>query len=279
VLAVLHPVLPHGATGIGSEVLEGGRVGRRSVDDDGVLESTVLFESGNDLGNRGRLLTDRHVDALDGLVGSPVLALVDDRVDRDRRLTRLTVADDQLTLTTTDRDHSVDRLDTCLHRLAHRLASGDAGGLDLERTTRVALDRALPVDRVTQCIDDTTEHAVANGNGEDLARTLNRLTLFDLAVLAEDDGADLVLFEVHGKTNDSALELEHLVGHDPRKPGDTSDTVSNLPHDAYLLALDGRLEVLYVLAEYGGDLLRVDSYVSHLSTCSSLDLLVARDGA
>jgi hypothetical protein len=58
--------------------------------------------------------------------------LVDDRVDRDRGLARLTVADDQLALPTTDRDHAVDRLDAGLERLVHRLTCGHAGGLHLE---------------------------------------------------------------------------------------------------------------------------------------------------
>src|SRR3712207_8746902 len=54
--------------------------------------------------------------------------VVDDRVDRDRRLARLAVADDQLALAAADRDHRVDGLQAGLHRLDHRLALDDARG-------------------------------------------------------------------------------------------------------------------------------------------------------
>jgi hypothetical protein len=184
--------------------------------------------------------------------------LVDDRVDRDRGLARLAVADDQLTLTTTDRDHAVDRLDAGLHRLAHRLPRGNARRLHLERATRVARDRALAVDRVTQRVDDAAEHPVTDGNRKDLAGALNRLSFFNLAVLAEDDGTDLVFLEVHSKTHDAAFELEHLVGHDAGKTGDTGDPVTDLTYDADLLTLGRGLEVLYIPLEYGGDLTRID---------------------
>src|SRR3712207_9433080 len=67
------------------------------------------------------LFRSRHVDA------DQVLALVvDDRVDADRRLARLAVADDQLALTAPDVRHGVDRLDAGHHRLLHGLARDDA---------------------------------------------------------------------------------------------------------------------------------------------------------
>ncbi len=126
VLAVLHPVLAHGAAGIGSEVLERRRIGRRSDDDDGVLHGALLGERRDGLGDGGGLLADGDVDALHAQA-----TLVEDRVDGDGGLAGLAVADDQLTLATTDRDQRVDRLDAGLHRLVHRLAAHDAGRLDL----------------------------------------------------------------------------------------------------------------------------------------------------
>jgi hypothetical protein len=73
----------------------------------------------------GRFLrADRDVEALHALA-----LLVDDRVDRDRRLAGLAVADDQLALAAADRDHRVDGLDAGLQRLGHRLPVGDAGAM------------------------------------------------------------------------------------------------------------------------------------------------------
>src|SRR5207248_7584774 len=95
---------------------------------------------------------DGDVDALHVLV-----VLVQDRVDRDRRLSSRAVTDDQLALAAADVRHRVDRLDPGLQRLLHGLALDDAGRLELERAALVALDRALAVERVAERIDDAAE--------------------------------------------------------------------------------------------------------------------------
>ena len=142
VLAVLHPVLAHGATGVRGEVLERRRVAGRGGDDDGVLERAVLAQRLDRLGDGGALLADRHVDALHAEA-----TLVDDRVDGHGGLAGLAVADDQLTLATTDRRHRVDRLDAGLHRLVHGLTTHDARSLDLDAALDAADDVAKAVDR------------------------------------------------------------------------------------------------------------------------------------
>src|SRR5690606_19315614 len=131
----------------------------------GVFERTL---HGRD---RRALLTNRDVDAAHLLVdvaGLPVGLLVDDRVDRDRGLAGLAVADDELTLTAADRDHRVDGLDAGLHGLVHRLACHDAGGLQLEGTTPLRRDLTETVDGVAERVDDTAEEAVTDRRGQHL---------------------------------------------------------------------------------------------------------------
>ena len=141
VLAVLHPVLTHRATGVGREVLEHRFVGSRRAHDDRVLERTVDAQRLDGLRDRGALLPDRDVDALHALT-----LLVQDRVDRDGGLAGLAVADDELTLTPTDRRHRVDGLDAGLQRLVHGLATGDAGRLHFE-PAELVLARSDPCRR------------------------------------------------------------------------------------------------------------------------------------
>src|SRR5438094_336774 len=123
-----------------------------------------------DPGDGGRLLPDRDVDAVH--VG---VALVEDRVDEDRRLARRAVADDQLALATADVRHRVDRLDPGRERLLHGLARDDAGRLELERPELVRLDRPATVERIAERVDDAAEQALADGNARDLARAPHRL--------------------------------------------------------------------------------------------------------
>src|SRR6201999_1778554 len=102
------------------------------------------------------LLADRDIDAVELLllVGAGIDALlIDEGVDRHRRLAGLAVADDQLALAAADGDERVDRLEPGLHRLADRLARDDARRLDLDAAALLGNDRALAVDRVAEAVD------------------------------------------------------------------------------------------------------------------------------
>ena len=146
-------------TGVRSEVFEARWIRCRCCDEGGVLHRASLFECALDRCDSGTLLTDRNVDALDALLRIsrfPVLALVDDGVDRNRGLSGLTITDDQLSLTTTDRGHRVDRLDTGCQWLLHRLALDDRRRLKFECTSGISLDLALAIDRTAERIDDAT---------------------------------------------------------------------------------------------------------------------------
>jgi hypothetical protein len=67
----------------------------------------LFLENLDELGDRGTFLTDRDIDAVefDLLVGLRVeRLLIEDRVERNRGLAGLTVADDQLALAAADRN-------------------------------------------------------------------------------------------------------------------------------------------------------------------------------
>src|SRR6478672_1192272 len=268
VLALVHPVLADGRTGVGREVLEARRVGRGGRDDGGVLQRAGLFERAADRRDGRALLADGDVDAADlgvRVAGLPVALLVDDRVDRDRRLAGLAVADDELALAAADRRHRVDRLDAGLQRLVHRLALHDIGRLQLEGATRVGLDLAEAVDLVAERVDDAAAEVVAGGDREALARALDGMALLDAREVTEDDDADLVDVEVQREAERAVLELEQLVGHGRGQTLDVSDAVTGVGDAADLFAggraglvgLDERVQCV-------ADLLRTDRKLRHV---------------
>ena len=127
-LAVVEEVLAHRAARVGGHELDRrGLVGGRG-DDDRVVHRVVLAQRLGHLHDGRHALADRDVDR-----DQVVVAVVDDRVDRDRGLAGLAVADDQLALAAADGGHRVDRLDAGLHRLLDRLALHDARRLELGR--------------------------------------------------------------------------------------------------------------------------------------------------
>src|SRR5262249_44484451 len=153
--------------GVRRDVLEAGRVRGGRGYDRRVLHRVGPVQRRLHRGDRRALLADRDVDAADLLLrvaAVPELLLVDDRVDRDRGLAGLAVADDQLPLAAADRRHRVDRLEAGLQRLVDLLAIHHAGRLQFQRAALVeAGDLTEPVDRVPQRVDHAAQVPVADG--------------------------------------------------------------------------------------------------------------------
>src|ERR687891_2791068 len=272
--AFVHPVCAEGGSRIRRDVLERDGVCRRRVDDDGVVERAVVPQSLNHLGDGRRLLSDRDVDAahlLLRITARPVVPLGDDCVDRDRRLPRLPVADDELALAAADRRHRVDRRDARLQRLLHRLPVDDVRRLHLEVAASLRRDRAHAVDWVAERVDDTPQESVAHGDRQDLMRLLDEVALLDVLGLAQHDTADLVLVQVEREPEDTAGELEQLVSHRVWKALDARDPVAGLDDAPDLLPLDRGLPTLDVPSKSLGDLTRIEfRFRYHVVTSSPL---------
>jgi len=229
VLAVVEEVLAHRAAGVGRHPLDRSRLRGRGRDDDRVVHRPGLLEALVHLRHRRRLLPDGDVDA-----DHVLPALVQDRVDENRRLPGRAVADHELALTAADRDHGVDRLDPGLERLAHGLAVDDPGRLELEQPALGGLKGALPVERDPERVDDAADELVADGDAHHLAGALDRLALGHLLPVAEQRDADVVLLEVERDAGDAVLELEHLHRHAALQAVHARDAVADLEDGADL---------------------------------------------
>ncbi len=97
---------------------------------------------------------------------------------------------------------------------------------------------AEAVERLAERADHAAEEPVADGHREDLAGPLDRLALFDLGELAQDDDADLTNVQVQREAADAVLELEQLVGHGRGKALDPRDAVAALGDRADLFTRD-----------------------------------------
>ena len=228
VLALVHPVLADGRTGVRGQPLESGRVRRRCRDNGGVFHRAGLVERGLDARDGRALLPDRDVDAthlLGRVTGFPVRLLVQDGVDADRGLAGLAVADDQLTLATADSGHRVDGLDAGRERLLDGLTLEHRCCLELQHALLVRFDLALTIDGLTQRVHHPAEELVADRDGQHVAGTADLLAFFDLVVCTEDDRTDLVLVEVEGHAQNPARELEQFVRHRARQAAHVGDTV------------------------------------------------------
>jgi hypothetical protein len=167
VLAVVTEPLTHGATSERSDVLKRSSLGSGGGNNDGVLHGVVLLKSLDELGNGGSLLTDSDVDTVEllGLVVSVVPSLlVKHGVKSDSSLSGLTVTNDQLTLTTSNWNHGIDRLETSLHWLVDGVTRQDTRSLQLSTALLSGLDWSLAINWVSESINDTAEHLNSDWN-------------------------------------------------------------------------------------------------------------------
>ena len=256
---LVHEVLGHRRAGVGGDVLQRRRVGRRGRDDDRVVHRADLAQLVDQADDRRLLEADGDVDA-----DHVAAALVDDGVDRHRGLAGLAVADDQLALAAADRDHGVDRLDAGLQRLGDGLALGDAGGLELERPAVRGVDVPLAVERPAERIDDAADQLRADGDREQLARAAHLVPLLDPQVVAEDDGADRALLQVEHLPLGAVGELQALAGHGAGQAVDAGDAVAHLEHLADLREVDVGAVFADLFFDDRSDLVDFESHESSL---------------
>lgn len=154
-------------TGEGSQVLQRGSLGSSGSDDDGVLHGVVLLQGLDELRDSGTLLANGDVDTVQllGFVGGVVPPLlVQHGVKGDGSLAGLTITNDQLTLTTANGHHGVDRLEASLHGLVDGVAGQNAGGLDLGTAPLLGVEGTLAVNGVAESVDDTAEKLQTDGD-------------------------------------------------------------------------------------------------------------------
>ena len=173
-------IFPDGCPGKRCEVLQCGWVGSRGGNDHRVVHGTFFTQRVDDVGHGGAFLPDGHIDAVHRFARLVGGALVDDGVDGYRGLSRLAVADDQFTLSPSDRNHGIDGLDSCLQGFRYRLAVNDPGSFAFQRHfEKFSSYGTSSVQRNAQRVDDTSQHVLADPYGRNSSRTFHDHALFD----------------------------------------------------------------------------------------------------
>ena len=237
ILSLVHEVLGEGGRRIRCDVLDRCRIGRGGRHDAGVLHRIVLLQVLDQRSNGRLLLTDGDIDTDTVLVG-----LVQDRIHRDGGLTGLTVADDQLTLSTTDREHRVDGEDTGLQRLIDRLTIDDARCRLLDGTVLVLMDRTEAVDRLTEGVYDTTEVVVGYRHTGHTTGTHTAAALAESGLVTEEDDTDAVPLDVLYHTLGAVIELDDLTIHGMIEAVHDGDTITDALDEADFLLLGLQVE-------------------------------------
>ncbi len=250
--ALVHEVFAHCSTGVGCDVQHGCRLGCVCGDDDGIIHCAEAAQLLHHTCDGGLLLTYGNIDADDILA-----LLIDDSIKGDRGLTGLAVADNKLTLTAADGNKCVDSLETRLHRYGNGLSVKHAGCGAFHGAELLCLDGTLAVDGLAHCVNDTADHAFADGHFDYTAGTADGVALLNVAERSEQDDADILLIQILNHALEAARELEHLACHAVGKAGHTADTVADGDDLAGLEHIDAVIDLGKLLLDALGDILHL----------------------
>ena len=240
--AGVHEILRYGAAGIRSDVLHGSGFPRARVDDNGIREGVVLFQRFGKLHHRGRFLPYRNVNAY------YVLAfLVEDGVQRDRRLAGLPVADDQLTLSSADGEERVHDEQSRFHGSIDGLTLDYAGRGTLNGTVTVSADLPQPVHGIAQRVHRPAQIPVAYGDAGGLARAPYHAARHYVAAVAEHYYAAEIRAQILYHSPHSALEQDYFAVCRVRKSVRAHYAVADRDHPAGFLRKRFRSPLLYRL--------------------------------
>ena len=132
------------------------------------------------------------------------------------------------------------------------------GGLHLDATAELGIDRALAVDGLAEGVDDATHGGLADGDLHDARGALHGVAFLDEARVAEERATHVVLLEVENEPEDRGVvgprELEELTGHGPGEAVHARDAVADREHGAGLGHLHRLVDVLDLLLDDLGDL-------------------------
>ena len=263
ILPLGHKILPHGRTGVGRDVLQGGRVAGGGRHNDGVVHGSMPLERIPHPGHRGRLLSNGHIDA------DHVLPfLVEDGVHRNGGLARLAVADEQLTLSPPNGDHGINGQDPGLKRGVHRLPGDHAAGLMLNGPGLCGADGPHSVQRLSQGVHDPAQHGLAHRHIGGAARAGHDAALPQAGLLSQQDAAHAVPGQVHDHALNTGLKLHQFAVHRPVQTLDLGNSVAYADNPADLLDLAHGLEIL----DPGLEVLDQAAHVAAVLHLEALDL-------
>ena len=189
----------------------------------------MFFQCLNDRRHGGSFLPYGNINTF-----YPLAFLVNNRIYRNRRLTCLPVADDQLSLSPSDRNHGVDRLNARLQRRINPFSRNNAGCDSFYFTVFICLYRSFPVNRLTKSVYNAAQHRIPYRNLYHTARSLYGIAFIDILLAAQKNRANIVLFQIQHHTVYFAGELKQLSLHGIFKAMYAGDTVCNLDNRTHI---------------------------------------------
>ena len=233
ITSALHEPFANGGCRVGRDELNPGRCIIGTDHHDRVPHRVAGPQRFDHACDVGAASTDAAIDA-DHAAGF----LVDDRIDGDRSFTGLAVAQDQLSLPPSDRDQTIDDLETRLQGNGDSGAAHDSWGVTLAWH---ALERPQLVSAIewsAKRVDHASEQLIADGRIQHTPRSLNDRARLQGLALIQKDAPDEVTVQVECESVSVSGKSQQLVGLDIGKPGDGCNSTTDLAYGSGFSGVD-----------------------------------------
>ena len=174
-------IFPNGCSCKWSKILHGCRICRSGTHHDSIIHRTLLLQCLDQRCNSRSFLTNSNINTIHRIPCFISRALVDNRIYSNGSLSRLTVSDNQLTLSTANRNHGINCFDTGLQRLGHRLAENHPRSFPFQRHfTSFPGNFTLSIQRIAQRVNHAPDHVLIHIDRSDTPRASDRITFLNL---------------------------------------------------------------------------------------------------
>src|SRR5574341_65781 len=236
--------------GIRRDILQSRRFIRCGNYDDGMVHCAIALKNTNGTSDGRFFLADCHIDT------NEVFAfLVDNGVNRNCRLPRLAVTDDQFTLAATHRDHGVDRDNASLNGGIHILPLNHTWRNTLNGAKAGRRNGTSSINWLTQSIDHTSNHRLPHWYRSNPSCAAHRHAFDNPPVISHYDHTDTVFFQVEGCPHNAIRKLYQFLRTYIRESVDTCNAVTCLHNRTDVTDIEFRLKPLYLPLQITRDLL------------------------
>ena len=169
--------------------------------------------------------------------------LVQNRICSNRSLTSLTVSDDQLTLSTTNREHRVNCQNTGLQRSIHRFTINDSRCRFFYRTIIRSLNLAFSINRFTKRVYNTADISISNRNTSHPSCAGYTGSLFNLSIFSKKDTSNLIFAHILHHGFQTIIKYQDFSIHCMIYTIDVGNTITDTADNTNLLA--GNIDVIH----------------------------------
>jgi hypothetical protein len=130
------------------------------------------------------------------------------------------------------------------------------------RTSLLIPNRPFAIEGLSQGIDYSPDKPVPHWNLNDTPGATHLVALFYLGVVAEDDSADAILFQIKGQPHSATAEFEKLVVFGSGQPVDAGNAIAKLNHSTDIHRGYRGSKLLDLLPDYGSDVLSSNHFLT-----------------